>query len=247
MRRLGCALMCMLILSACAPAAVRHVEAGNQRFAGAAYEDAAAEYRRAQVLEPDRAEPYYNAANAHNRLGQVDATQLQTEQALKAADPELAEQAWYNLGNVLFDAEQWPQAIEAYKEALRLQSADLEAKHNLELAMQRLEERDQERKQAQEQSRQTQSGGQEEGAPGEEPGETGKATVTAEGAASSPEGQGDEEERNTQLPEPSDMTEGMTAEQATQLLRALLSDSETLQERLQDTRDVSAPAPEEDW
>jgi Ca-activated chloride channel family protein len=236
-----------MILSACAPAAVRHMETGNKQFADAAYEDAAAEYRRAQVLEPDRAEPYYNAANAHNRLGQVDAAKLQTEQALKAADPELAEHAWYNLGNVFFDAEKWAQAIEAYKEALRLRSTDLDAKHNLELAMRRLEERDQERQQAQEQSRQARNGGQEQGAPGEEGGEQGRAMPTAERLTSPPEGHGDEEEQSTQLPEPSDMIEGMTAEQATQLLRALLSDSDTLQERLQDTHHVSAPAPEQDW
>ena len=174
MRRSWLPTICLLLLAACAPAVVRYNAAGNERFANTAYEDAVSEYRLAQVAEPDRPEPYYNAANAYNRMSQLDATLMQTEQALKTAAPVLAEQAWYNLGNAHFDAEQWPQAVEAYREALRLQPDDLDAKHNLELALQRLREQEQDQQCEQPQDEKRKQDAQDEQQQGE-------ATPTPEG------------------------------------------------------------------
>jgi Ca-activated chloride channel family protein len=226
----------LLALSACAPAVVRHNEAGNAHFAGNAYEDALGEYRLAQVDEPDLAEPYYNAANAYKRLSEIEGALAQTEQVLKTADPALAAQAWYNLGNAFFDAEQWPQAVEAYKEALRLQHDDLDGKHNLELALQKLQEQQQQQQQEQSEGDQQEQQDQEQA----------EATPSPqdESAAS-----GDQEQQPTPQPSgaPQEEAQGMTEEQALQLLQALLGDSQTLQERLQEMHQVPGPAPAEDW
>ncbi len=229
-----------MALSACAPDVVRHNEAGNEHFDESAYDDAVAEYRLAQVDEPDLAEPYYNAANAYNRLSQVDAALAQTEQALKTADPELAAQAWYNLGNAFFDAEQWPQAIEAYKEALRFQPDDVDAKHNLELALQKLEEQQQQQDE-QEQEQDEQSNGEQQ-----EQNEQSEATPTPEQGSESSAGQ-DEQATPQPSGEPQEETEGMTEEQAIQLLQALLNESQTLQDRLQEIHQAPGSAPEQDW
>ncbi len=229
-----------MALSACAPDVVRHNEAGNEHFDESAYDDAVAEYRLAQVDEPDLAEPYYNAANAYNRLSQVDAALAQTEQALKTADPELAAQAWYNLGNAFFDAEQWPQAVEAYKEALRFQPDDVDAKHNLELALQKLEEQQQQQdEQEQEQDEQSNDEQQEQN-------EQSEATPTPEQGSESSAGQ-DEQATPQPSGEPQEETEGMTEEQAIQLLQALLNESQTLQDRLQEIHQAPGSAPEQDW
>ena len=216
-------------LAACAPAVVRHNEAGNERFADGVYERAIDEYRLAQVAEPDQAEPYYNAANAYNRTRQISAALAQTEQALKTADPELATQAWYNLGNAYFDTEQWPVAIEAYKEALRLSPGDPGAKHNLELALQRLEE------QQQQEQKQQSRGGQQE------------PTPTPAGETEQSEGQEGDESATPQPSGRPEENEGMTPEQAIQLLKALFDDSQTLQERLREMHRVPGPPPERDW
>jgi Ca-activated chloride channel family protein len=229
----------LLALSACAPAVVRHNEAGNAHFAESVYEDALGEYRLAQVDEPDLAEPYYNAANAYNRLSEIEGALAQTEQALKTADPALAAHAWYNLGNAFFDAEQWAQAVEASKEALRLQPDDLDEKHNLELALQKLQEQQQ---QQQQQQQEQPEGDQQE----QQDQEQAEATPSPkdESAAS-----GDQEQQPTPQPSgvPQEEEQGMTEEQALQLLQALLGDSQTLQERLQEMHQVPGPAPAEDW
>ena len=234
----------LVALSSCAPAVVRHNEAGNERFAESAYEDAIAEYRLAQVAEPDLAEPYYNAANTYNRMSQIDAALTQTEQALKTADPMLAAQTWYNLGNAFFDAEQWPQAIEAYKEALRLQPGDVDTKHNLELALQRLQEQQQQQNdQQQEQDQQPNEEQQEQGEQNEQAG----ATPTPEGGSASSTDQGEDEQATPQPSGEPREEQRMTEEQAIQLLQALLSDSQTLQEHLQRIHRVPGPVTGQDW
>jgi Ca-activated chloride channel family protein len=238
MRRLCVLGIVLALVAGCTPDVVSHNEAGNRRFADNAFEEAIDEYRLAQVSDPDRAEPYYNAASGYNRLGDPDGASAQTQQALKTAEQELAGRAWYNLGNAFFDVEQWSQAVEAYQEALRIRPDDQDAKHNLELALQRLQEQ---RQQEEEQSEEENQG--EEGQQGQQPG----ATPTPVDAPKPSEGQGGEEEPTPQPQVSSGAEEGMTAEQAARLLEALLADSETLQERLQAVRPVPGPDPEQDW
>lgn len=230
-------LLIILFAGSCAPDVVQHNNAGNERFEEQDYDEALAEYRQAQVENPDLAAPYYNAANAYNRQAQLEAVQAQAQQALKTANPDLAAQAWYNLGNAYFDAEQWPPAIAAYQEALRLTPSDQDAKHNLELALQKLEEQEQQEQEQQEQQEQEQE--QQEQQEQEQQEQEQQEQEQAQ------EQEQQEQEQQAESAEQSP-EEGMTPEQAMQLLQALMG-SETLQERLQEMYVAPAPPPEQDW
>jgi Ca-activated chloride channel family protein len=225
-------------LSACVPAEVQHNAAGNDHFAEGAYESAVDEYRLAQVAQPDLAEPYYNAANAYNRLQRADAATALTKQALKTAESALAAQAWYNLGNAYLDGELWSAAIEAYKEALRLDPDDADAKHNLELALERL-------KQQQEQQQQERESDQENAQ--QSPGQQLEATPTPEDDAHQSPGEEQDAQEGPQPPAAPEEAQNMTPEQALRLLQALLDSPETLQERLQEIHEAPGPPPKQDW
>ena len=225
-----------LLFGACTPPEVSHNKTGNERFAEGAYEQALEEYRLAQLADPDLAVPYYNAANSSNRRAQLAAVVGLTAQALKTADPALAADVWYNLANAFFDTERWPEAITAYQEALRIIPDDRDAKHNLELALRRLEGQQQHEKTQQEQEKQS---------PDEaNPSETGEPTP-------SPGGPQDQSASQNQLtPEPGEepqITDRMSREQAEQLLEALVGNGETLQERLHKTHQAQGTQPEMDW
>jgi Ca-activated chloride channel family protein len=235
----------VIALSACTSDLARHNAAGNERFAEGEYGEALDRYRLAQVDAPDEPVPYYNAANAHNREGSLEETLAQTQQALKTAPPILAAQAWYNLGNAFFDAQEWAQAVSAYQESLRLAPDDADAKHNLELALRELEAQEAQQQETQERQDAQSEEGQEEEAQQEqveqaEP----ESSPTEDASISEVEGS---EEGETPQPLATPAEEGMTEEQAEQLLRALLADSQTLQERLRDQQPQPGPPPEQDW
>lgn len=242
LRRVAFLLCASVVASACAPSVVRHNNAGNQRFADRAYNEAIAAYRRAQLEDPDLAEPYYNAANAYNRQAQLGAALSQAQQALKTADPALAAGTLYNLGNAFFDAQQWPEAITTYKSALRIDPDDRDAKHNLELALQRHEEQQQASEQALDQQTDTAQNDQ-KAAHSNQPE---NATLTP---TSDPQSAPSNKQKQV-TPEPTGQAqarEKMSPEQASQMLEALIGKGETLQERLQKTYWAPGLPPSRDW
>jgi tetratricopeptide (TPR) repeat protein len=233
-----CALIGLFALTSCVPEVVKYNDEGNTEYDQQAYDEALDAYRLAQVSEPDLPEPYYNAANTYNRQGDVTGTALQTEQALKSAETDLQSQTWYNLGNAYFDAQQWSQAVDAYKQALRINPNDADAKHNLELALKAIQDQQTQDEEEQQQDQQENTKQNEQDNSEEE-------SNSEPGADESP----------SQIPEANDQDsqqaneeiQEMTPEQARQLLEALLGDSETLQEHLQKYFVAPGDAPEEDW
>ena len=63
--------------------------------------------------------------------------------AVESGDPRIEAQAWYNLGNALYKQQQLEPALEAYKEALRRNPADTDAKHNFEVTLEQLQQQQQ--------------------------------------------------------------------------------------------------------
>ncbi|HXW00366.1 MAG TPA: tetratricopeptide repeat protein, partial [Anaerolineae bacterium] len=137
----------IFFLAACGPSAARYNNEGNQEFAAENYDEALNNYTSAQREDPDLAEPYYNAGNAFHRTDDFEAAIAQAQQSLRTAEDNLAQQGHYNLGNNYFMMQDWEAAIEAYKEALRLKPDDVDAKHNLELALQMLQQQQQQQQQ----------------------------------------------------------------------------------------------------
>ena len=231
-------LLTMLVMSACSISEPNYNDKGNELFYDSSFDEAIARYHQAQDDEPYAPEPHYNAANAHNRLNRLEDVQAETDQALDTAEPELASNTWYNLGNAFFDSRQWAQSIEAYQEALRLKPDDKDAKINLELALQKLKEQQEEEKE-QEQESEEQNQDQNQDSQQEDEQDQSSSEETDESQE-----QEQEEPTETQA----DLQfEGMTEEQAAQLLKALLGDSRTLQEQLQQAHEAPDPPPQQDW
>ena len=241
-------------LSGCAPTVARHNAQGNTHFGKQAYQEALTDYQRAQVDEPDRAEPYYNGANASNRLQNLESVIDQTDQVTKRGESELAADAWYNLGNAYYDAERWLDAIGAYQETLRLRSGDKQAKHNLELALQRFEQAEQEKEQEQDKENGSENDDEEQPEPGSEQQQPSNEDGGTDEPSDQPKGADDAEtdSQNPSEPPPQQRSQQpseqpMTPEQARQLLQAILGDAETLQERLQSMNPAPSDSATHDW
>jgi len=245
-----------VLATACAPSAEKLNNEGNDSFAKEAYLEALADYQSAQIQSPELAEPYYNAGNAFQKQGNLESATMQTKQAIRQAEGDLAQNSYYNLGNSYFLTEDWPSAIDAYKEALRLNPDDQDAKYNLELALKNLQQQQQQQQQQNQQQQQGGGGGQQQQQPqqggGQEQQEQ-QQNQGGQGEQEQPDGGGGQPEQEQPGQGSQDQgqqaggSRGLTQQEAEQLLDALGQDSQTLQERLQQGFFAPGVPPGKDW
>ena len=132
--RVYLALVCLFIAVTACSGYARQNNKGNNLISEQDLDLALEAYQSAQVIEPDRAEAYFNAAIAYYELGQPDRAISNLNQALVTANASLAFSAWFNLGVLHFELGACGDAFESFKNALRLRPDDVDTRHNLELA-----------------------------------------------------------------------------------------------------------------
>ena len=129
-------------LAACGPTPDQINNSGHGPYTSADYETALDAYEGARDLVPNSGEPYYNVGNALYRMEEFEESLKEYDEALKYARGDLRSSGFFNRGNATFQAQEFTQAVEAYKEVLRMNPDDLDAKHNLELALKQLPPQD---------------------------------------------------------------------------------------------------------
>lgn len=147
--------MCGLFLASCGNDAPeiptvkkerKHIRRGNKDYNDKRYAEAEVSYIKALQEAPTSPIARYNLALALLRQGDMSnrndggdslvnrATQLLEQVAKERVTPQLTSHACYALGNVAYSREDYAQAIEHYKNALRCDPLDDEARDNLRLA-----------------------------------------------------------------------------------------------------------------
>ncbi len=229
-----------LALSACSEVAAN--EADRMYLAGD-HTGALARYRQLIAQEPEIVELRVNAGNALHQLGQHAEANEEYGYASREGSSGIAAVAYYQTGNTLFRMGQLEEAREAYKDALRLDPGDRDAKFNIEVLGGLL--RDMNAELRQQGQSDTNAPGNEGGEPNEQQGAPGPSSSGAPGAGQSPRpGEGGEEgepgERGPQGEGPPETSSGeaapslsdiladfrstLTPEEALRLLDALLSE-----------------------
>jgi tetratricopeptide (TPR) repeat protein len=141
--------------------AVRLNREANRAYDDAKWPEAASLYDEAQGAAPESPEIAYNLGNALYRQGKTGDAAAHLRRAAEASDPVLKQKSLYNLGNALHDLGELQMAAKAYREALRLDPRDRDAKINFEKTMQELQKSGGKKdKQQQNQSQQNQDKGQ---------------------------------------------------------------------------------------
>lgn len=207
-RRGGATLAAAAVLLAaggCAPSAAADVRAGNEALAAGHLEAAIAHYTAAADAAPERPEPAFNLGVAQTAAGDASAARRALQRALIGARGELAVAAWYNLGTAALLAGDLDVAVDALTEALRLDPADGDAKHNLELALaarRQAEQAAQDEQDAEGQDAQSADGGEPQ--PGDDQGQGEQSGQGNADGASASAGQGTGTPGATGTPSPGD-------------------------------------------
>lgn len=127
---------------------------GNRLYEEGNYDEALNKYREAQIERPEAGEIQYNIGSTLYRQGAFKESAEIFPNATTTDDSRLEAHTYYNQGNAFFRQQDYPQAIEAYKQALKLNPEDEDAKFNLELARKKLKEQMKPQQQQQQQQQQ---------------------------------------------------------------------------------------------
>ena len=206
-----------VFLLACGPTPGHVNNAGHTPYMNGDYDAARTYYLDALDRSPKSSEPHYNSGNVLYRLEKYDEALERYDESLKQAEGELRARGFFNRGNTTFQQEQYADAVEAYKEVLRMNPDDQDAKHNLELALLRMDPKDQ--RDDEEQEQQGEDAKQEE----------------------------DEQEQKDQQENALEQDQPMTDSQARQILESVGQAAQTLQERRGQALLSPKPPSEFDW
>jgi Ca-activated chloride channel family protein len=132
----------------------RLTNAGRRDYDQGNHPEALKSFEGAAALRPQDARAQFNLADALYKSGKFDEAQ-QIFRALGADEKSpLAGPARFNLGNALYGKKDYPGAIQAYRDALRLAPEDQDTRRNLEMALRAVQQQQQQQKQQQDQQKQ---------------------------------------------------------------------------------------------
>lgn len=229
-------LIAMVVLQLFGPSVNKKNKEGAELYEEGKLDEALVAYTQAQEESPDASEIQYNIANVHYRKEEMDKA-LDGYRTARSGSDEVQRRSHFNTGNVLYKGEKFPDAVAAYKEALKIDDQDIEARQNLELALRKKEE----------QRQQEQEGG----------GDSGESDENQQDQ-SQPQSQQNQSQPQDQ-PQPQDQAmdssdqggeaqpQGMSKEEAERILAALAEMEKAEQRKQQQKRQIKTPAKGKDW
>lgn len=141
-----------------------HIRKGNRSYEQGAFDQAQEGYREALKLDSMSVEALFNMGDAQYASEEFEAAE-QTFARLAESNGRLTDeqkaQTYYNLGNAQFQQQKLQEALESYKESLRLNPKDEQTKYNYVYTKRQLSEnQNQQNQQNQDQNQQGQGGGE---------------------------------------------------------------------------------------
>jgi len=131
------------------------IREGNKLYKERQYEKALPAYQKAIEQNPNNATARYNLANARYRTGNLpDAEKSFDELIEKTSEKNFKEKGYYNKGVTLTKQKKLLESIEAYKNAIKLDPTDEDARFNLQKALTELKKQQQPQEKQQQQKQQ---------------------------------------------------------------------------------------------
>ncbi len=209
-----------------------HVEKGNRSTEASETEAALQHYDEAARVDPSSPIPDYNRGLAQARDGDTESALDSFKRASAAGDASIAADALFNEGNVHLEAEQYEPAIDSYLRSLDLDPEDPDARRNLEIALQKLQEQQQQQQQQEQQQDQESDDEQDQEQEPQDPSD--ESQDEEQEQQPQPDDSRPEEEEAPQEPQPQPQEDRLSREDAERLLNAVQSDELQTLEQLQE-------------
>jgi len=135
----------------------KFIRQGNREYEKEKYSESEISYRRAIDKNKSSGDAVFNSGDALYRQKKFeDAGKQFIESHRMNEDEDKKSASMYNLGNSLLMADKLKESIEAYKNSLKLNPGNMEAKYNLAYAQDMLKKQEQQQQQQQQQNKDNQ-------------------------------------------------------------------------------------------
>ena len=161
----GKGMVAVLILMLASPVMLQaqsdrsEVRAGNREFKKGEFREAELDYKRALEEDSTSVTAKYNLGNALYKTESYSEAELYLKglgDSLKSVSASKASDCFHNSGNLALKQKKYQEAVDAYKESLRLEPDNFETKSNLAYAQKMLKEQQQQQQQQNQQDQQDQ-------------------------------------------------------------------------------------------
>lgn len=229
-------LLCLTSVSGFCQTPESLIRKGNRAYKKGDYSKASSRYRQALEKAPMQLKAQFNLGASTYQEGDYMAA---AEQWLKLSqhpdgEQKLKRNAMYNAGNALMKAEKLDEAIECYRQALRLDPNDKEAKYNLSEALRKRQEQQSSNQQNQQNQNQQNNRNQKDNQGQNQPGNRNQQDSTDQGEKQQQEGQDEQPQGgNPNEQPPQSQQEKMSEQEAENLLKALENQERKTQENFQ--------------
>jgi Ca-activated chloride channel homolog len=250
-RLLNClvACACVLVAEMLAPGIAhgqtnRYLQQGNKFYEQQRYKEAAADYAKALSKDPNNTPGLFNFGNSLYQQKQYDSSRkvmAATEKLLKDKGGKAA--ANYNIGNTYMSQQKWEDAISAYKQTLRNNPQDVDAKYNLSYAEEMMKKHQQQNKDNKDKNKQDKNKDQ------KDKNKQQQQNKDQDKDKQQDKGQLDKDkkdEQNKEQQEPKSQPSKLSQQQAEQLLNALQQEEKKLQDKMKKEKGVPAKM-DKDW
>lgn len=216
----------------------KQVIEGNKLYGEKKYKEATKEYQNALKKNPNYTPGIFNLGNALYQDKNYDASRkIFDGLAKKSNDAGLKAASNYNIGNTYMSEQKWQEAAEAYKQSLRRNPQDEEAKYNLSYALSKMKQqenknkdnKDQKQKQDQQQKQNKEQDNK-------------KQQDNTNQQNNKPDQQKEQNNEQKQQPQPSKLNE----KQAEQLLNALAQEEKKLHDKKEKGKAMKVKV-DKDW
>lgn len=198
------------------------IKKGNELYNKQDFEKAANQYLKVIEKSPYNEVAQFNLGNALYKSNKPDEAVTAFDNAIsQSKNKDKKAQEYYNKGVVQQNNKKLPECIESYKNALKLNPADEDARQNLQKAL--LQQKEQQKKQEQDKKK-------------NKPKEDEKQKEKQKPK--------DEEKKND---EPKPQPSKLSKQDAEEKLKALLQQEKNLQDKLKKVNAAAANKPEKDW
>ncbi len=124
------------------------VRRGNKEYKSNNYVGSEINYRKALDSNPSSQTATYNLGNSLYKQGKYsDAIKEYEKTVLSETDEKKLSEAWHNLGNSYFMEKNLAKSIDSYKNCLRINPKDEDARYNLRMAQLMLQQQQQDKQQ----------------------------------------------------------------------------------------------------